>query len=105
MTRAATFGALALFVATLALAPTYGQEPAAPASPGAAAPPSTQQALVQRYCVSCHNDQLATGGLSLQGLDPDRPLCAEDYNVWAAYANADYPEGFCHACGRPAASG
>lgn len=35
-------------------------------------------------------------------LNPDRPLCVEDYGVWAVYANVDYPEGFCHTCGRPA---
>ena len=29
-----------------------------------------QQALVQKYCVSCHNDRAKTGGVSLEGLDP-----------------------------------
>lgn len=35
-------------------------------------------------------------------LSPDRPLCREDFEVWAVYENVDYPEAFCHACGRPA---
>lgn len=30
---------------------------------------SQQQALVDRYCVSCHNDRLETGGFSLESLD------------------------------------
>ena len=28
----------------------------------------TQAALVDRYCLNCHNDQLETGGLSLEDL-------------------------------------
>ena len=36
--------------------------------------------LVQKYCITCHNDRLKTGGLSLQSLDPgDAPAHAE---VW-----------------------
>jgi hypothetical protein len=31
--------------------------------------PDAQRALVNQYCVVCHNDQLKTAGLSLQGLD------------------------------------
>ena len=35
--------------------------------------------------------------------DPNRPLCAEDYETWATYSNGSYPENFCHSCGRPTA--
>ena len=35
-----------------------------------AAPPD--QALVQKYCVTCHNDRAKTGGLSLRGPRPGR---------------------------------
>ena len=28
-----------------------------------------RQALVNRYCVSCHNDRLETGGFTLESLD------------------------------------
>src|SRR5262245_28202950 len=38
--------------------------------------PPTPRALLDRYCVTCHNDRLKTANLSLQGLDltnvPDR---------------------------------
>jgi hypothetical protein len=37
-------------------------------------------ALVQKYCVSCHNDRLKTSGLSLQNVDPAAP--AIDGEVW-----------------------
>ncbi len=48
--------------------------PAGPAVPAAAAarqsPPAaeTQQALLDKYCVTCHNDRVKTANLSLQGL-------------------------------------
>jgi hypothetical protein len=35
-------------------------------------------------------------------LDPNKPLCAEDYQVWATFANEDYPEAFRHKCGQSA---
>lgn len=34
-------------------------------------------------------------------LDSDRPLCGDDYDVWAEYGNKDYEEKYCHSCGRP----
>ena len=55
---------------------------AAGARPGAAAqsrtPPerqpasATQRALLDRYCVTCHNERLRTGGLALDSLDVSR---------------------------------
>ena len=42
--------------------------------------PAIQQADLDRYCVSCHNNRLKTGGLSLEGLDVTRP--AADAAVW-----------------------
>ena len=41
---------------------------AAPAT--AAAPPA---ATINKYCVTCHNDRLKTGGLSLAGVDVEHP--------------------------------
>src|SRR5690348_14507058 len=43
--------------------------------PAAAASPATLSAAdaretVTRYCVTCHNDRLKTGDLSLEGIDP-----------------------------------
>ena len=42
--------------------------------------PAIQQADLDRYCISCHNTRLKTGGLSLEGLDVTRP--AADAAVW-----------------------
>ena len=45
------------------------QDPAA--RPATTAPAkSPQQLLVDRYCISCHNDRLKTGGLTLASLNP-----------------------------------
>ena len=46
------------------------------------------------YCIRC-GQRIA--------LEPNRPLCAEDYETWAAYRNDSYPENFCYRCGRPIA--
>ena len=46
------------------------QQPSARAAPGSAAeaePPS--RALLDRYCVTCHNERLRTGGLALDAVD------------------------------------
>src|SRR5215831_20002547 len=42
------------------------------AVPGAARstmPPDKPRALLDKYCVTCHNDRVKTANLSLQGLD------------------------------------
>jgi hypothetical protein len=36
------------------------------------APVSPQRALLDRYCVTCHNQKLKTGGLTLDRMDLDR---------------------------------
>ena len=43
----------------------YAQSTPAPA---AATPEASAQALVNKYCVFCHNDKLKTAGVSLQGI-------------------------------------
>jgi len=48
-----------------------GQAPAAEGSPAA---------LVNQYCVTCHNQKLKTGGLELDALDPDHP--AANAETW-----------------------
>ena len=57
---------------TLVLATTlmasWGQS-AQPAPPPSQ--PSPQRALIDKYCVTCHNDKLRTAGLSLQALNPE----------------------------------
>jgi mono/diheme cytochrome c family protein len=62
---------LSLFVVFAACAPLFGapeQDPAA------------QQAIINTYCVSCHNAKARTGGLSLQSADlANVPLAAETW--------------------------
>ena len=41
---------------------------------------SSDQALVQKYCVTCHNNRVKTGGVSLEGLNPDE--AAAHAAVW-----------------------
>jgi mono/diheme cytochrome c family protein len=53
-----------LAVAALAIAGQTAQQAGATASPAS---------TVNRYCVTCHNDRLKTGGLSLAGLDVEHP--------------------------------
>src|SRR3970040_615759 len=43
---------------------------------------SEQRALVDRYCVSCHNRSLKTAGLMLDDLDIDRVGVSQNRAVW-----------------------
>jgi mono/diheme cytochrome c family protein len=58
------------------MASSIHAQPPVPAQPPSASAPDYGR-LVTTYCVSCHNDRLKTGGLSLQNLDlaaiPDHP--------------------------------
>ena len=56
------------------------QQQASPAPDVASLSQSPQQALITQYCVTCHNDRLKTGGLSLDTLRLDR--IAEDAETW-----------------------
>ena len=74
-------GALTGAALVWALAAAAVPHAAAPQAPRAAAPAAAQVpkvdavssgALVNQYCVTCHNDRLKTGGLTLQSLDLTR---------------------------------
>ena len=41
---------------------------------------ASERELLKRYCVTCHNDALKTGGLTLSSVNPDRP--ETDAEVW-----------------------
>ena len=60
-------GALALLLS----AELHGAGPQQPGSGAAAAARSPQQLLLDRYCVTCHNERLKTAGLTLDVLDVD----------------------------------
>jgi hypothetical protein len=53
---------------------------AAQSVPAAAAGPAPQRALLDKYCVTCHNDRVKTANLSLQNADLAR--VAEHAEVW-----------------------
>ena len=50
--------------------PAGGAVGAPPAVEGASAAAASTRALLDRYCVTCHNDRLRTAGLTLAGVDP-----------------------------------
>jgi hypothetical protein len=60
--RTAVIGLCALSALLFAWRQSPGQQPAAD---------SSQKALLNQYCVTCHNQKLKTGGLELDALDPD----------------------------------
>src|SRR5580704_4010048 len=55
----------------LSVATAYGQSSAV--SQTTAMPVTAQQALVNRYCLGCHNDKLKSGGFSWTKIDPAHP--------------------------------
>ena len=60
----------------LAARTTAQQSPTKPAS----AVSSSPRAVLDQYCVACHNDRLRTGGLAFDVLDVTQPAGAAD--VW-----------------------
>ena len=71
-----TAGALVLLLS----AELHGAAAGPPGPGAAAAAPSPQRLLLDRYCVTCHNERLQTAGLTLDVLDVDD--VAERPDVW-----------------------
>ncbi|HEX8453522.1 MAG TPA: phospholipase D-like domain-containing protein [Longimicrobium sp.] len=44
-------------------------------------------------CIRCGDDI---------AYNPDAPLCRDCWTIWAEFKNPDYPEHYCHDCGRKA---
>jgi len=61
--------AVVLYLAAASDRAWEGRAQSAPAPE--ATPASPQRALINQYCVLCHNDRVRTGGLSLAEFDPD----------------------------------
>src|SRR5262245_35676543 len=61
---------------------TYGVRGNAQQSPAAASRPAAEahQAVLSKYCFTCHNDKLKSGGLALTALDISAP--AKDSEAW-----------------------
>src|SRR5262245_23556559 len=64
--RACLIGALIFLVAIAQGSPRA-------AGPQSATPPADQRALLNEYCVTCHNEKLKTAGLALDKLDLANP--------------------------------
>jgi mono/diheme cytochrome c family protein len=76
-TLAALIAALTLVVAGRTVVAAAGAQ--TPAPPAAPAPDAVSaRALVDQYCVTCHNQRTKTGGLALDGLDVSRPSASAD---------------------------
>jgi mono/diheme cytochrome c family protein len=80
-------GVAVALCATAGLKPVRGQAPRPVASHPAtspAAPPdiAAQRALVDKYCVSCHNPRLKTGGLVLDKDTVDLSRVADRADIW-----------------------
>ena len=73
-------GLCAAVVALLALLPWSGSRPVSAQQQAASLVSSPQRALLNQYCVTCHNEQLQTGGLALNSLDVSR--VADNPEVW-----------------------
>src|SRR6202166_4878205 len=67
-------------VALTALAGLTGQNASASVrpKPEAPAPATAPAATINKYCVTCHNDRLKTGGLTLAAADVTHPAAAAE---------------------------
>ena len=66
-----------LYAAIARVAAAPEQQPARPV-----AAVSPQRALIDRYCATCHNERLRTGGLSLSAAEVDPLQVADDVETW-----------------------
>ncbi|MEP7310852.1 MAG: DUF1592 domain-containing protein [Acidobacteriota bacterium] len=66
---AALWMALTLGAAPQAAAPQAAAPGAGPQQPAVANPSTQSRAVVDKYCVTCHNERTKTGGLTLDSLD------------------------------------
>jgi len=71
---------LALALTLLSLCPPSSGAVAAQAPVAPAAGPSSQRALVDKYCVTCHNKRTKQAGLELDSIDVDH--IAQSPDVW-----------------------
>jgi mono/diheme cytochrome c family protein len=72
--RAALLAAATTWVVAMAYSAPFAQQPAAPGAARASGQPAEgrdQQAILARYCITCHNERARTGGLALDVLSVD----------------------------------
>src|SRR5580765_405610 len=68
------------FLASLVIASNSGLAAPPQQQLSTLAPAISQRALLDKYCATCHNDKLKTGGLSLQAADVANPPA--DAQTW-----------------------
>src|SRR5215471_14456219 len=78
--RTLSIAALSAWLGSLAWSVPQAAAPQAPDQ--AAAAPSSEREVLDRYCVTCHNDRLKTSGLSLEKLDASKADTAPE--IWEA---------------------
>src|SRR5580658_743970 len=89
LSRTTSFAIAGAALLSLALQPLSAQS-------NAQASPAAQSALLDKYCVTCHNDKLRTGGLSLQAANlNDVPKNAETWEkvIRKLHVGAMPPQG------------
>ena len=52
---------------------------------------TSQQISNKGYCIRCRTEI---------PLNPDEPLCSKDLKSWARWGKREYPEKYCHICGK-----
>ena len=77
---AALISLLLVATGSRALTAARAQQPGTPASTPAGSTTSPQRALLDQYCVTCHNQRLKTAGLMLDTIDVSTPAGHAD--VW-----------------------
>jgi len=50
-----------------------------------------KQSVVSGFCIRCHANM---------EFNPNHPLCSKCYKSWARYGKSDFPEKYCHVCGK-----
>jgi len=53
--------------------------------------PIKKSKMESGFCIRCKHEI---------ELNPDRPLCNTCYQLWAQYGDTNYPEKYCHVCGK-----
>lgn len=71
---------LALGVCTAALVLYPAPQQTSGPAPAAALSPAAERALLDKYCVTCHNEKLKTGGLMLDKMDVEH--VGDGAEVW-----------------------
>jgi phosphatidylserine/phosphatidylglycerophosphate/cardiolipin synthase-like enzyme len=66
-------------------------KPAAKPKSGTKKPAPKKDSAATAHCVRCN---------TLIPFSMDRPLCDTHHKSWGRYKNPDYPEKYCHSCGK-----